>query len=43
MELKHRSKLPAMSIAFEEDATVSGQTKAFYDAQARLRHFLGPV
>lgn len=30
MELKNRIKLPAMGIAFEEDASVSEQTKAFY-------------
>ncbi len=35
LELKNRIKLPAMGIAFEEDATVSGQTKAFYAERAR--------
>jgi 2,4-dienoyl-CoA reductase (NADPH2) len=35
MELKNRIKLPAMGIAFEEDATVSEQTKAFYAERAK--------
>ena len=35
LELKNRIKLPAMGIAFEEDAAVSEQTRAFYAARAR--------
>ena len=35
LELRNRIKLPAMGIAFEEDAGVSEQTKAFYAERAR--------
>jgi 2,4-dienoyl-CoA reductase (NADPH2) len=35
LELKNRIKLPAMGIAFEKDARVSGQTKEFYAERAR--------
>lgn len=33
--LKNRIKLPAMGIAFEEDAAVSEQTRAFYAERAK--------
>ena len=35
IELKNRIKLPAMGIAFEEDASVSKQTIAFYAQRAK--------